>query len=138
MDYEAFTRMMIADMRAHAGQVTTGPMAGKPLMLLTSKGARSGLDRTAIITYSRDGDRYVIAASKGGAPTNPDWFHNLKANPEAAAELGGETFRIRATEATGPERERLWKQHTEKLPEFLEYPKKTSRVIPMLFVDRID
>jgi deazaflavin-dependent oxidoreductase (nitroreductase family) len=138
MDYEAFTRNLIADLRAHAGQATSGPFLGKPLMLLTSKGAKSGLDRTAIITYSRDGDHYVIAASKSGAPTNPDWFHNLKANPEATVELGGEMFRARATEATGPERERLWQLHTQKLPEFLEYPKQTSRVIPMFFVDRID
>jgi deazaflavin-dependent oxidoreductase (nitroreductase family) len=138
MDYEAFTQMMIADMRAHAGQVTTGPMAGKPLMLLTSKGAKSGTDRTAIITWSREGNRYVIAASKSGAPENPAWYHNLKANPEATVELGGETFRVRATEATGAERDRLWRQHTQRLPEFLEYPKKTSRVIPMFFVDRID
>jgi deazaflavin-dependent oxidoreductase (nitroreductase family) len=137
MDYEEFTRMMIADMRAHAGQVTQGPMTGKPLMLLTSKGAQSGQDRTAIVTWSRDGDRYVIAASKSGAPQNPAWFHNLKANPEATVEAGGETFRARATEATGAERDRLWELHTQKLPEFLEYPKKTSRVIPMFFLDRI-
>lgn len=137
MDYEAFTRNMIADMRAHAGQVTTGPLAGRPLMLLTTKGAKSGEDRTAIVTYTRDGDRYVIAASKSGAPTNPAWFYNLGANPEVSVEAGGETFRARATPTSGTERDRLWDQHAAERPEFREYPKKTSRVIPMILLDRI-
>lgn len=138
MDYEAFTQALIADMRAHAGQITTGPMAGRPLMLLTTRGAKTGQDRTAIITYTRDGDRYVIAASKSGAPTNPAWFYNLQANPEVAVEAGGETFRARATVATGADRNRLWEQHTAERAEFREYPKLTSRVIPVILLDRID
>jgi deazaflavin-dependent oxidoreductase (nitroreductase family) len=136
MDYEAFTRNMIADMRAHAGQVTTGPMAGRPLMMLTTKGAKSGEDRTAIVTYTRDGDRYVIAASKGGAPTNPAWYHNLVANPEVAVDAAGETFKARATATTGAERQRLWDQHAAERPEFRDYPMKTKRVIPVILLDR--
>jgi deazaflavin-dependent oxidoreductase (nitroreductase family) len=138
MDYEAFTQKLIADMRSHGGQITTGPMAGRPLMLLTTRGARTGQDRTAIVTYTRDGDRYVIAASKSGAPTNPDWFHNLRAKPEVTVEAGGDTFNARATVATGAERDRLWEQHAAERPEFRDYPKMTDRVIPVILLDRID
>ncbi len=137
-DYEAFTQMLIDDMRSHGGQVTIGPMAGRPLVLLTTKGAKTGQDRTAIVTYTRDGDLYVIAASKSGAPTNPAWFHNLEANPEVTVEAGGETFRARATVTSGEERDRLWDQHAEQRPEFREYPKISNRVIPMILLERID
>ena len=137
-DYEAFTRMLIDDMRSHGGQVTIGPMAGRPLMLLTTRGAKTGKERASIVTYTRDGDRYVIAASKSGAPTNPAWFHNLEAHPEVTVEAGGETFRARATVTSGEERDRLWQQHAEQLPEFREYPKITDRVIPMVLLERVD
>lgn len=138
MDYEAFLRNLIADMRSHGGQITTGPMAGRPLMLLTTRGARSGKGRTAIVTYTRDGDRYVLAASKSGAPTNPAWFYNLQANPLVTAEAGGETFKARATVTSGAERDRLWEQHAAERAEFREYPNKTTRVIPVILLDRID
>ena len=133
-----FTQKLIDELRSHGGQVTTGPMAGRPLMILTTRGARSGEERTAVVTYTRDGDRYVIAASKSGAPTNPDWFHNLQANPEVSVEAGGEAFTARATVTTGEERDRLWEQHAHERPEFREYPKITDRVIPMILLDRID
>jgi deazaflavin-dependent oxidoreductase (nitroreductase family) len=136
MDYEAFTRNLKAELR-EKGQVSDGPMAGRPLMILTTKGAKTGKDREAVITYTRDGDRYVIAASKSGAPTNPDWYHNLLVNPEVGVEAGGETFRARATEANGAERERLWNQHAEERPEFRDYPNQTTRVIPVITLDRI-
>lgn len=137
-DYGAFTRMLIDDMRSHGGRVTTGPMAGRPLMILTTKGAKSGKERMAIVTYTRDGDRYVIAASKSGAPTNPAWFHNLLANPEVTVEAGGENFKARATVRSGEERDRLWDQHAAQRPEFRDYPKKTDRLIPVIVLDRID
>jgi len=138
MDYEAFTQNLIADMRSHGGQITTGPMAGRPLMLLTTRGAKTGLERTAIVTYTRDGDRYVIAASKSGAPTNPAWFYNLRADPLVTLEAGGETFKAHATVASGAERNRLWEQHAAERPEFREYPTMTERVIPVILLDRID
>ncbi len=133
-----FTQMLIDDLRSHGGQVTTGPMAGRPLMILTTKGAKTGEDRVAVVTYTRDGDRYVIAASKSGAPTNPDWFHNLQANPEVGVEAGGESFTAHATVASGDERDRLWEQHADERPEFREYPKITDRVIPMIVLERIE
>ncbi len=133
-----FTQRLIDELRSHGGQVTTGPMAGRPLLILTTRGARSGEERTAVVTYTRDGDRYVIAASKSGAPTNPDWFHNLQANPEVGVEAGGESFTARATVTSGDERDRLWEQHADERPEFREYPKITDRVIPMILLDRID
>ena len=136
MDYEAFTRNLIADIRAN-GRPTSGPMAGRPLMVLTTTGAKSGRQREAIITYTRDGERYVIAASKSGAPTNPDWYHNLRADPEAMVEADGEKFRVRATEATGDERQRLYDQHAQERAEFRDYPTKTTRVIPVFTLDRL-
>jgi deazaflavin-dependent oxidoreductase (nitroreductase family) len=136
-DPEAWTRNLIADMRAHGGRPSSGPMAGKTLMILTSKGAKSGEDRTAIVTYHRDGDRWVIAASKSGAPTNPAWYYNLVAHPEATVEVDNQVFKVRATEATGEERDRLWNDHVAELPEFGEYPKITDRVIPMLVLEKV-
>jgi deazaflavin-dependent oxidoreductase (nitroreductase family) len=135
-DFAAFQHALIADIREH-GAPTMPPMAGRPLMILTTTGAKSGEPREAVVTYTRDGDRYVIAASMGGAPTNPAWYHNLLANPEATAETGGASFRVRASEATGQERDRLWEQHATERPEFREYPHKTSRVIPVLVLERI-
>jgi deazaflavin-dependent oxidoreductase (nitroreductase family) len=136
-DPAAFTRALIADMREHHGEVTSGPMAGRPILLLTSTGAKSGLPRQAIVTYTKDGDRLVIAASKSGAPTNPDWYHNLIANPVADIEAGGESFRARATVQEGAERERLWDQHVAARPEFAEYPAKSGRLIPVLTLERL-
>ncbi|HZC32903.1 MAG TPA: nitroreductase family deazaflavin-dependent oxidoreductase [Candidatus Bathyarchaeia archaeon] len=136
-DPAEFTRALVADMRAHGGRPASGPMAGKPLIVLTTTGARTGEPRTSIVTYHRDGDRYAIAASMGGAPKHPAWYHNLVANPEATIEVDNETFKVRATDTSGPERDRLWNEHVAQLPEFGEYPKKTDRTIPMLLLDRI-
>jgi deazaflavin-dependent oxidoreductase (nitroreductase family) len=138
MDYEAFTRNMKADLRANKGVVQDGPMAGRPLMILTTTGAKSGEPREAIVTYTREGDKYVIAATMGGAPTNPQWYHNLVANPVATVEAGGEKFEARATEATGDERTRLYNQHAEERPEFRDYPNNTTRVIPVFTLDRLN
>ena len=137
VDYEAYQRNLIADLRAHNGQVTQGPMAGRPLMLLTTKGAKSGEPRLAIVTFSRDGDRYVICATKSGAPTNPHWYHNLVANPIVTVEVGGEVFDARATETDGDERQRLWDRHADERPEFRDYPNKTTRKIPVILLDRL-
>jgi deazaflavin-dependent oxidoreductase (nitroreductase family) len=137
-DPEAFTRALIEDMRAHGGKVTSGPMAGKDLMILTTKGRKTGQPRVAIVTYSRDGDAYVVAGSKGGAPTNPQWFENLRATPDVTAEAEGNAFEARGTVAEGSDRDALWQRHVAQWPEFGEYPKKTDRVIPMVRLKRVD
>jgi len=136
-DPEAWTKALIADMREHGGRAASGPMAGKPLAILGTKGAKTGNPRTAIVTYHLDGDRLVIAASKSGAPTNPAWYHNLVANPEVTLEVDNEAFKARATEIRGPERDRLWNDHVAQLPEFGEYPKKTERIIPVVVLERL-
>jgi len=135
-DPAEFTKALIADMRAHGGRAASGPMAGKPLMVLTTTGARTGEPRTSIVTYHKDGDRFAIAASMGGAPKHPAWYHNLVANPEATIEVDNESFKVRATDTSGAERDRLWDEHVVQLPEFGEYPKKTDRTIPMLLLNR--
>src|ERR671927_20150 len=106
-DWNAFNRSLIAEYRATGGQVT-GQFAGAPLLLLTTTGARSGQPRTTPLAYTVDGDRLVVIASKGGAPTHPDWYHNLRAQPEVTVELGTETFPARATIPQGAERQRLF------------------------------
>jgi deazaflavin-dependent oxidoreductase (nitroreductase family) len=136
VELDDWTRTLIDDMRAHGGRPTIGWAAGKPFLVLTSKGAKSGEDRIAITTYHKDGDRWVIAASKSGAPENPSWYYNLKANPDASIEVDNEVVPVRATEAAGAERDRLWDDHVAQLPEFGEYPKKTSRVIPIFVLER--
>jgi deazaflavin-dependent oxidoreductase (nitroreductase family) len=137
MDYEEFTRNLKAELRTNNGVVQSGPMAGRPLMILTTTGAQSGEPREAVITYTREGDKYVVAASKSAAPENPHWYHNLLANPEATVEAGGETFQVRATEVTGAERDRLYQQHAEERPEFKDYPSQTTRVIPVFTLERL-
>jgi deazaflavin-dependent oxidoreductase (nitroreductase family) len=132
-DPEAFTRALIEDMRAHGGKVTTGPMAGQPLMVLTTTGARTGQPRTAIVTFTRDGKSYVVAGSKSGAPTHPSWYWNLRTNDEVQVEAEGRTLDARATVAEGADRDLLWARHVEALPGFGAYPAKTEgRIIPMV------
>lgn len=135
--HDPWTQGLIDDIRAH-GMVTSGPMAGRPLMVLTTTGASSGEPREAIVTYTRDGDRYVIAASKSGAPTNPAWYANLRRNADVRVEAGGETFMARARVTADDDRARLWDQHVAERPEFAEYPKLTDRVIPVILLERVD
>jgi deazaflavin-dependent oxidoreductase (nitroreductase family) len=133
---DEWTRSLIDDMRAHGGRPSTGWAAGKTLAILTTKGAKTGEDRIAITTYHKDGDHWVIAASKGGSDEHPQWYWNLLAHPDATIEVDNELIPVRAIEAHGVERDRLWNDHVAALPEFGEYPKKTSRVIPMFALER--
>lgn len=137
-DPEAFTRGLMEDMRAHGGEITSGPMAGRPLLLLTTKGAKSGEERTAIVTFTRDGDKYVVAASKSGAPENPAWYYNLQAAPIVTIEAEGRASKARATVVDDAERRRLWDRHVEARPEFADYPEKSGRVIPVITLERLD
>lgn len=114
---------------------------GNRLVLLTTTGARSGKAQTTPVMYHRDGDRYVVVASKAGAPDHPAWYHNLKANPSATVEVGTEsgteTFEVRAQEAQGAERERIWADRVAIAPGFGEYQRQTSRQIPVMLLERI-
>ncbi|MBA2381373.1 MAG: nitroreductase family deazaflavin-dependent oxidoreductase [Chloroflexi bacterium] len=124
---------VIADMRAHDGAVTAGPLTGHPLLIMTSQGAKTGQPRRALLTWSRDGDDYVVAGTAGGAPKAPAWFHNVEANQEVSIEAGNQTFDAKATTLVdGAERERLWNQHVAALPWFAAYTEQTGRVIPMI------
>ena len=135
-DREAFTRALIADVREN-GRPTSGPMAGRPLMVLTTTGAKTGEPRTVVVTFTRDGDAYVVAGSKSGAPTDPYWFRNLRSNPLVKVEADRQAFEARATEVEGADREQLWDRHVAERPEFAEYPEKAGRVIPMARLTRI-
>jgi deazaflavin-dependent oxidoreductase (nitroreductase family) len=88
--------------------------------------------------YNTDGDRLVVYATKGGAPSHPDWYHNLLANPEVTVEVGAQTFKARATPVTGEERDRLYRKQAEEVPQFGTYQETTSRIIPVIALDRID
>src|SRR6266850_1112646 len=114
------------------------PPWGDNLLLLTVRGAKSGAPKTYPLVYHRDGGRYVIAASKGGAPTNPAWYYNLRKHREAEIEVGAEKSKVRATPiAKGPERDRLYAAHGETFAGFKDYPKKTTRIIPVVVLERI-
>ncbi len=136
-DYANFTNALVADFRAHGGKATSGPFQGRNILLLTTKGARSGEARLAPLAYTRDGDAIVIVASKGGAPTHPAWYLNLLANPVVTVEVGEETFQARASVAEAGERDRLYAAHAAEHPAFKEYPTKTTRVIPVVRLVRI-
>jgi deazaflavin-dependent oxidoreductase (nitroreductase family) len=111
---------------------------GDKLLLLTTRGAKSGHVRTKPLVYHRDGDRYVIAASMGGAPTHPAWYHNLVKHPDVEVEVGTEKFKARARPvAKGPERDRLYGAHGDNFAAFRDYPKKTTRVIPIVVLERV-
>jgi len=127
---------IIAEFRANGGKVG-GPFEGATLLLLHHVGARSGTERVAPLAYLPDGDRMLIIASKGGAPTNPDWYHNLKANPRVDVELGTETVRVDAHELAPAERAEKWAEITTRAPGFADYQKKTERVIPVFALQRV-
>ena len=127
---------IIQEFRANAGKVG-GPFAGRSLLLLHTIGAKSGQPRINPVACIRDGDRLVIIASKGGAPTNPDWYHNLLANPLVTVETGTEQFQARATVAAEPERTRLYNQMVAAMPGFAGYQQKTTRIIPVIILTRV-
>ena len=128
---------IIEQFRANEGRVG-GMFEGQPILLLHHTGAKSGQVRVNPLAYLKDGDRFVVFGSKGGAPTNPDWYHNLVANPEAEIEVGTETHRVRARVAEGEERERLWTLQKRAMPGFAQYEQKTTRQIPAIILEPVD
>ena len=126
---------VIAEFRANAGKVG-GFFAGKTLLLLHTLGARTAQERVNPLAYVTDGDRLVIIASKGGAPTNPDWYYNVLAHPRVTVEVGTQRFETQAEVAAEPERSRLYGKMVEMMPGFADYQRKTTRTIPVLVLTR--
>ena len=121
---------IIDEFRANAGKVG-GPFAGRTLLLLHTIGAKTGQERVNPVAYVKDGDRFVIIASKGGSPNNPDWYHNLLAHPLVTIEVGTEKFQVQAEVTSEPERTRLYNKMVGMMPSFADYQKKTTRQIPV-------
>jgi len=135
-DMREFNEKLIEEFRANDGKVS-GPFASAPLILVTHTGAKTGTRRTSPLVFTRDGDRIVLIASKGGAPTHPHWYLNMTANPQVTVELPGETFEARVTEVTGEERDRLYAAQAAQMPNFDDYAKATDRKIPVLVLERV-
>jgi deazaflavin-dependent oxidoreductase (nitroreductase family) len=126
---------VIAEFRANEGRVG-GNFEGAPLLLLHSTGAKSGQERVNPMMYQAVGDGYAVFASKSGADTDPDWYFNLKAHPEARIEVGTETLDVTARVLDAEEREPIWETQKERYPGFADYETKTDRVIPVVMLDR--
>ena len=133
-----FNEDLIAQFRANRGVITAGPFTGRDVLLLTTTGAKSGEPRTHPLACMRDGERYLIIASKGGAPTHPSWYHNLRKHPEVTVEVGPEKFQAQATAyPSGPERRRLYDIAGGVNPGFKDYEQKTARTIPAVLLVRL-
>jgi deazaflavin-dependent oxidoreductase (nitroreductase family) len=127
---------IIEEFRANGGKVG-GFFEGATLLLLHTRGVKTSLPRVLPLDYLPDGDRFVVFGTKGGAPTDPDWVRNVLADPSPAVETGTETIPVRAVEITGRERDELYARQVERRPNFAEYPKKISRVIPVIALERV-
>ncbi|SEK41173.1 nitroreductase family deazaflavin-dependent oxidoreductase [Nonomuraea pusilla] len=130
-----FNQQVIEEFRANGGRVG-GMFEGSPLVLLTTTGARSGRPVTSPVMYLSDGERYVVIASNGGADNHPAWYHNLRANPVATAEVGAETFEVKAEFVEGEERDALYARMVEQAAGFAEYEARTTRRIPVVALYR--
>jgi deazaflavin-dependent oxidoreductase (nitroreductase family) len=131
-----WNRQVIEEFRANGGAVG-GVFEGRPLLLLHHVGARSGTERVTPLMYQALDDGYAIFASKGGADSNPDWYHNIRANPDTDVEIGSEIVAVRARIAEGEERDRIWSKQKAAWPFFAEYEQKTARtVIPVIVLER--
>jgi len=129
-DYADRTKNLIADIRAN-GRPTSGYFEGRAVMVLTTTGAKSGEPRSAVVTFTRDGDDYIVVGSKSGEPSDPAWFTNLVANPIVTIETDGQAFQANATVVEGVDRDALWDRHVAEHQQFAEYPSKTDRIIPI-------
>jgi deazaflavin-dependent oxidoreductase (nitroreductase family) len=130
-DPRSHNEQVIAAFRENAAD-SDGTLDGRPLLLLTTTGARSGKAHTTPMMYRQEGEHLYVFASKAGAPTNPDWYVNLVANPAVTVELGAETFEATAAPVAEPERSRIYTDHAAIYPNFAEYQEKTTRPIPVV------
>lgn len=131
-----WNKKIIAEFRANGGKVG-GQFADRTLLLLHTIGAKSGQERINPLVCGTDGERLVVVASKGGAPTNPDWYYNIMANPLVTVELGTEQFQAQATVAEEPERTRLFDQMVAAMPGFAEYQRNVTRILPVIVLTRV-
>ena len=137
VDPTSWETRLIADLRANGGRPSQGPLQGHPLLLLYTTGARTGERRRSILTYSQDGEAFVVAGTAGGSPVHPAWVANVRAEPNVELEVANETFDARASIVEGDERDRLWTEHVAQLPWFGEYPAQVGdRTIPMIRLTR--
>ena len=134
-DQNEYNRKLIEDFRASRG-VSDDPFAGRPLLLLTTIGAKSGLRRTTPMMYVPDGDRLLVIASNAGALAHPDWYRNLLAHPEVTVEVGADTFDASAVVLEGTERHQLWDRIVASYPFFTEHQAKITRQIPVIALER--
>ena len=130
-DVNNWNKKVIEEFRANEGRVG-GNFEGKTLLLLHTKGAKSQQERINPVACIKDGDRLAVIASKAGAPTHPDWYYNIVANPQVTVEVGAENFQAFASVAEEPERTRLYNQMVEVMPGFDDYRRNTTRVIPVI------
>ena len=126
-----WNRKVIEEFRANEGRVS-GPFQGAPVLLLHTWGRKTGAERVNPMMYLAEDGRVFVFASKAGAPTNPDWYHNLVANPKVTVELGSQTLSATAVPVTGADRDRIYAEHARRYPGFAEYQAKTDRVIPVV------
>ncbi|MBU8810189.1 nitroreductase family deazaflavin-dependent oxidoreductase [Mycolicibacterium goodii] len=136
IDFDEMNRAVIKEFRETGGKAG-GVFEGKPLVLVHHVGAKSGKQRIAPLVPLLDGDRIYIFASKGGADTNPDWYHNLVANPDTVVELGSETFPVKARVLSGDERDEIYAKQVALEPQFGDYQRKTTRLIPVIELQRV-
>ncbi|HLL80866.1 MAG TPA: nitroreductase family deazaflavin-dependent oxidoreductase [Ktedonobacteraceae bacterium] len=136
MDQKGYNRQLIEEFRANRHK-TDGPFKGRPLLLLTTTGAKSGERRTTPMMYVPDGERLLVIASNAGAATHPDWYRNMLAHPQVTVEIGTETFDALATVTEGEERQRLWNRIVELYPFFADHQAKISRQIPVIELSRL-
>jgi deazaflavin-dependent oxidoreductase (nitroreductase family) len=131
-----FNQQIIDEFHGNAGRVG-GPFEGATLLLLHHTGAKTGTERVSPLAYQPVGDDFAVFASKAGAPTNPDWYHNLLAHPSVTVEIGNDTIPVRARVADPDERQRIWTRQKEQNPGFADYEHKTTRQIPVVILERV-
>jgi deazaflavin-dependent oxidoreductase (nitroreductase family) len=135
-DVNDFNTTIIEEFRANGGKLG-GPFEGATMLLLHHKGAKSGKERVNPLAYRRVGDSLAVFASKGGAPTNPDWYYNLRAHPETEVEVGTETIPVVARVADDAEREPIWEAQKRDNPGFADYEKQSPRQIPVVILEPV-
>lgn len=134
-----FNEAIIRDFHEHGGKVTNPNFANSDLLLLTTSGAKTSQPHTTPLVYTQDGGKFVVIASKGGAPSNPQWYNNLVKNPVVMIEIGTEKLKAKATPIeSGSERDRLFEQHASRYPGFNNYKTKAApRIIPVVLLEKI-